>query len=58
MNDNKDLFFVVEGKSFVKRPKKIFYQKSDVFIAKINIDRKKLEKKHFYIDENFIDLKF
>ena len=53
LNDNKDLFFVkVEGKKFCKTTKENILQKSDVFIAKINIDRKKLEKKEFYIDEN------
>ena len=60
LNDNKDLFFVkVEGKKFCKTTKENILPKSDVFIAKINIDRKKLEKKEFYIDENSkIDFKF
>ena len=60
LNDNKDLFFVkAEGKKFCKTTKENILPKSDVFIAKINIDEKELEKKDFYIDENSkIDFKF
>ena len=50
---NKDLFFVkVEGRKLCKTTKENILPKSDVFIAKINIDEKELEKKDFYIDEN------
>ena len=57
---NKDLFFVkVEGRKLCKTTKENILPKSDVFIAKINIDEKELEKKDFYIDENSkIDFKF
>ena len=53
LTQNKDLFFVkVEGKKLCKTTNKSISPKTDVYVSKINIDKKELEKKNFYISEN------
>ena len=53
LTQNKDLFFVkVEGRKLCKTTNEKILPKSDVYIAKINIDEKELKKKNFYIGEN------
>ena len=53
LTQSKDLFFVkVEGRKLCKTTNEKILPKSDVYIAKINIDEKELKKKKFYIDEN------